>query len=167
MTLKNIKKNNIVYLNDINLINDGGGEKSKKSKKSKKINKSQKKRIPEKNKIYLVLLLVNMKKINLYVYKGKEFVLDNGNLRKILDKKEVQIKKNNFNKIYGMLKYENGNKTAFKILDTSIDDKKSRKGVSCSSKMKNQIITYLKMITNDKINNKQKNIICGDLEYSF
>ena len=66
-----------------------------------------------------------------------------------------------------MLKYEVGNKVAFKILDMSIDDKKSRKGVSCSSKMKNQIITYLKMVTKDKIINKQKNIICSDLEYTL
>ena len=161
MVLRNIKKNNIVYLSDINLLNVNGGGKSKKVK-----NNSQKKSQKKSREIF-GFIIAEYEKINLYVYRGKEFVLDNGNLRKILDKKKFSLNKKNINKIHGMLKYEVGNKVAFKILDMSIDDKKSRKGVSCSSKMKNQIITYLKMVTKDKIINKQKNIICSDLEYTL
>lgn len=170
---KNIKKNHIVYLSDINLIdsnsaNNGGG-KSKKSKKktNKKYETKSQKKSQKKIKEIFGFLIAEYEKINLYVYKNKDFVLDNGNLGKILDKKINLMKKKEINKIHGMLKYEVGNKIAFKILDMSIDDKKSRKGVSCSSKMKNQIINYLKMISKEKINNKQKNIICSDLEYSF
>ena len=126
-----------------------------------------KKKSKKKSREIFGFIIAEYEKINLYVYRGKEFVLDNGNLRKILDKKKFSLNKKNINKIHGMLKYEVGNKVAFKILDMSIDDKKSRKGVSCSSKMKNQIITYLKMVTKDKIINKQKNIICSDLEYTL
>ena len=72
--------------------------------KKQKVEKKSEKKSEEIERIF-GFIIAEYEKINLYIYKNKDFVLDNGNLRKVIDKKSLNRKKN-MNKIHGMLKYE-------------------------------------------------------------
>jgi hypothetical protein len=121
------------------------------------------------NEIY-GFIIGNNTKILLYSYnKDKdEMELDSGNNKKITESKRMKLDKVKQSNIYGFLKYESLVKTpSFKVMDNTVEEKKSRKGITCQSIVKQKIQDYLNLLEHKKINNKQKITMCNDLELLF
>lgn len=120
-------------------------------------------------------MILNEDKLDYYSYSDidGEFVKDQGNIRKVIEFKKGKMIKTPNSKIYGFLKYDSkGSQPIFKIKDQlQKGDKKSVKGISCSSKMITDIRGQIDML--DKSASElsksitRKDILCNNIEYVF
>lgn len=139
-----IKKNNVIYLKDLDY------------------------EIKDTSRIFGFVIATD-KDLDLYSYNTKknELVKDVGNQKKVKLGLMTKFKKQNINSITGFLKQQKG-RVVFKILDISLDDKKSRTGSRCDQKARKQILYYIKTLLGDKYPKKtQIRTICNDLEMAF
>ena len=106
---------------------------------------------------------------------NKFWISDKTNISKIVKKRYNEILNKNLNKLFGYLLYTKSIMLPpeFKITDyLSKGLKKSVKGISCSSKPVNEILSYIKIIEPNYKNIaknmiKNKKIVCSDLEILF
>lgn len=99
-----------------------------------------------------------------------KFLQDNGLLKKVIKVKNNQLNNKGNNKLFGYLNYKDKYKEAdYKITDLiQKGDKKSVKGFKCLNGQSQDVIKYIKMIQPKYFNkvsiNKNKNVLCNDLE---
>lgn len=125
----------------------------------------------DKDNIY-GFIIQNFNKLELfnYVHSDKKFVKNIGNLKKVREYKKESLDKSPPNKIYGFLKYEKDNsEPVFKITDNvTKGEKKSVRGITCSSKSLTDIKKNLNKlddrILKNKIINQYKFAMCNDIE---
>ena len=116
-------------------------------------------------------IIKNVSNLELYNYNTqiKQFELDNGNLKKIIEYKYDLLIKTPRNKLYGFLKYEKNNDIVFKITDIDEKgDKKSVKGITCKTMSTSNIKKNLSKLDSKLIKNiKNYSIssLCIDVEY--
>ena len=116
-------------------------------------------------------IIQNFNKLELYIYntETKQFDINSGNLKKVIEYKTDLLNKTPKNKLYGFLKYEKNNEVVFKITDIfEKGDKKSVKGITCKSSsttiIKNNI-NKLDTKALKNIVNHTKFALCNDLEF--
>lgn len=112
-------------------------------------------------------------KLELYTIFGNSFEKNPGNLKKIIENRKNKLDKTPTNKLYGYLKYEKTNyEPSFKITDIEEKgEKKSVKGITCSTKATSQIKKNLLSLDEKvlKISNPSynKNTLCNDVEITL
>ena len=149
MKLENIVKTHIIFFKDIS--------------PNIKENSDYKKNI-------YGFIIQNINHLELFVYNNdtKIFEINSGNIKKVIENKKSLLDKTPKNKLYGFLKYEKKNEVVFKITDiVEKGDKKSVKGITCTSPSTTIIKTNLgklepKLIKN--INYNSKTALCNDME---
>jgi len=149
MKLENIVKTHIIFFKDIS--------------PNIKENSDYKKNI-------YGFIIQNINHLELFVYNNdtKIFEINSGNIKKVIEHKKSLLDKTPKNKLYGFLKYEKKNEVVFKITDiVEKGDKKSVKGITCTSPSTTIIKTNLgklepKLIKN--INYNSKTALCNDME---
>lgn len=116
-------------------------------------------------------IIGNIKGISFYSLNEKtnKFEIDTGFLNKIKKIKKTELQKYKLNNLHALLSIKNdSNEPEFKIKDILNDDKKSITGSVCFPKSKNEIFGYINLLKSDyKYKNKQKAVICNDLELIF
>ena len=120
-------------------------------------------------------MILNEDKLDYYSYSDieGEFVKDQGNIRKVIEYKRGLMVRTPNSKIYGFLKYDNkGGQPVFKIRDQlQKGDKKSVKGINCSSKMINDIRSQIELLDKNYAEKSKsvtkKDMLCNNIEYVF
>jgi len=142
---KIIEKNNIFYSSDLDI------------------------NLPQSKQIY-GFKLATSNDISIYTYDNEkdEMKKNAGIKKKIMDTLKNRFIKKKINPIFGFLKQESDGNAVFKILDASIDDKKSRTGSRCDHKNIKEIVNYINKFGNKKYGEKSpKQVICNNLEIIF
>lgn len=113
---------------------------------------------------YGFILMNEENEIDVYVYNSKDFILDNSNNKTIKELKSNIISKKNMNKVYGYSIYNTKKQMQFKIIDQTLDQKKSRTGEICNTLGKNRLLKYIHII-NKKYKLGKKKESCVNLLY--
>jgi hypothetical protein len=123
------------------------------------------------NKNIYGFIIGNIKGLYFYSLNDKtgKFEIDNGFINKIKKIKKKELEKYKLNNLHSLLSIKNdSNEPEFKIKDILNDDKKSITGSVCFPKSKNEIFGYINLLkSNYQYKNKQKSVICNDLELLF
>ena len=121
-----------------------------------------------KNKLY-GFIIANTKHIVLYSMdkNNKNLEIDTGGVKKLVENKSKIMKNVKINSLYGFSRLEKeGSPPVFKVVDTTKDVKKSIKGITCGTIVRENITKYLKTL---KVSETKGNrgVICNDLELTF
>ena len=121
-----------------------------------------------KNKLY-GFIIANTNNIVLYSMDktNNNLEIDSGSLKKLVENKSKIIKNIKLSSLYGFSRLEKENlPPVFKVVDTTKDVKKSIKGITCGTIVRENITKYLKKL---KVFETKGNrgVICNDLELTF
>ena len=123
----------------------------------------------DKKKLFGFIIADNLN-IRLYSYDetANELILDTGSAKKLIEQKQNLINQSKISKLYSYSKIEKiASPPVFKIVDNTIEVKKSIKGIKCTSNVKDNIISYLKLLGVKKPTIDSRTIICNDLQLTF
>ena len=123
-------------------------------------------------KVIYGFIINNFKELNVYKFNksNNKFNLDNAYSLKIINNliNKLQVNDYKYNNVYSYNGIDNKNGSCeFKIIDSSISDKKSQKGSKCIDKSKMLINNYYKILLKIKSQKIKKNIMCNELEILF